>query len=220
MSNKIGREQNLGILIKTLLKERSLSMRKLSTLTGIDTATISRIVNNKQQAKPSHLQLFAQYLEVPLVRLMQAAGYNVELHENNSPSDFYNSVDTIQEILISSNLLDHPFNMDQIYQELAKYEQFALTKEGEQKILEEYKTKVEQVRGAGPFINELNNMYTSFSEENISTEKRKILGSVLLYFILSTDIIPDYVFPFGYLDDCLAVQIGLERLAKLDHTND
>ncbi|MGE6258319.1 DUF1232 domain-containing protein [Heyndrickxia sporothermodurans] len=219
MSNPRAEDQNLGMLIKSLLKERSLSMRRLSSLTGINTATISRIVNHKQQAKPSHLQLFAQHLEVPVVKLLQAAGYDVELNEVNTMSDIFVSIDSIQEILISSNFLDHPFNIDQIYLELDKYEQFSLTKEGEQKIFDEYEKKVEQVRGTGPFIHELNKMYKSFIEENNSTEKHKILGSVLLYFILSTDIIPDYVFPFGYLDDCLAVQIGLDRLSKLQNSS-
>ncbi|OIK12201.1 DNA-binding protein [Bacillus sp. MUM 116] len=212
-------KQHLGILIKSLLKERSLSMRKLSNLTGIDTATISRIVNNKQKATLSHLQLFAQHLGIPVAKLLQSAGYKIDTNEQNTSPDIFNSLNSIQEILVSSNLLNDQFNIEHIYQELAKYEQFALTKEGEQKIFEEFETKVEQVRGAGPFINELNKMYKSFSEENVLTEKRKILGSVLLYFILSTDIIPDYVFPFGYLDDCLAVQIGLERLAKFEDTN-
>ena len=40
----------LGSLLKTALRERSLSMRKLGTLTGIDTATISRMANGKQPA--------------------------------------------------------------------------------------------------------------------------------------------------------------------------
>ncbi|MFJ5624349.1 DUF1232 domain-containing protein [Peribacillus loiseleuriae] len=210
-------EQTLGSLIKTLLRTRSLSMRKLSMLTGIDTATISRIANNKQKAKPSHLQLFAHHLGIPLAKFIQAAGYDVELHEKNATSDLSISIETIQEILVSANHLEHQFNLEQIQHELTKYEQFALTKEGEHKILDEFEQKIDQVRGAGPFINELNKMYNRYLEENISSEERTILGSVLLYFILSTDIIPDYVFPFGYLDDCLVVQIGLDRLAKLDH---
>lgn len=214
---KVG-ENQFGILLKSLLKKNSLSMRKLSQLTGIDTATISRIANNKQQAKPSHLQKFAYHLEVPMATLMQAAGYEIEPFEN-SESDFFHSIETIKETLVSSDLLDQTFNLDKIYQELAKYEQFALTKEGELIIIEEFAQKVEQVRGAGPFIYELNKMYKSFCLETQSSEKRKILGSVLLYFILSTDIIPDYVFPIGYLDDCLAVQIGLEKLSKMEEKN-
>ena len=219
MSVASDEDQNIGLFIKALLKEKMLSMRKLSSLTGIDTATISRIVNNKQKPTPSHLQQFAHHLDVPFSKLILAAGYNLELFENNDQSDMYHSIEAIQEILVSSNFLDHEFTMEKIHRELAKYEHFALTKEGEQKILKEFESKVEEVKGAGPFISELNNMFKSYCDENISKEKRTVLGSVLLYFILSTDIIPDYVFPFGYLDDCLAVQIGLERLSKIEENN-
>ncbi|MEH7609111.1 DUF1232 domain-containing protein [Priestia megaterium] len=35
-----------------------------------------------------------------------------------------------------------------------------------------------------------------------------------MYFILPTDIIPDYVFPIGYLDDAIAVQLVMNQLAE------
>jgi uncharacterized membrane protein YkvA (DUF1232 family) len=35
------------------------------------------------------------------------------------------------------------------------------------------------------------------------------MGSALLYFILPVDVIPDYIFPIGYLDDAIAVQLVL-----------
>lgn len=69
------RNVTLGETLVSLLKERSLSMRKLSAATGIDTATISRIVNGKQRAKPEHLEAFALHLDVPSAPLFQAAGY-------------------------------------------------------------------------------------------------------------------------------------------------
>ena len=40
----------VGKIIKPILKEKSLSIRKLSKITSIDTSTISRIFNGKQQA--------------------------------------------------------------------------------------------------------------------------------------------------------------------------
>lgn len=55
-------------------------------------------------------------------------------------------------------------------------------------------------------------MYRLYSSDNITLEERSILGSGLLYFVSATDIIPDYVFPLGYLDDAIAVQIVLGRL--------
>lgn len=39
----------LGLLLRELLKDRSLSMRKLSELSKIDTATISRVINGKEK---------------------------------------------------------------------------------------------------------------------------------------------------------------------------
>lgn len=209
------REPEIGLIVKSLLKERSLSMRKLGELTGIDTATISRIVNGKQQAKPDHLQKFAHHLGVPIEKLFQAAGFALGTHRKEEPTDIHTSIDTIQDVLVTSNFFDRQFTMDRVQQELTKYEQYALTEEGNRMICEDFATKVEQVSGAGPFIEQLRYMYELYRKERIRTDVRAILGSALLYFILSTDIIPDYIFPIGYLDDAIAVQLVLNRLSQL-----
>ncbi len=65
------------------------------------------------------------------------------------------------------------------------------------------------------FIEQLTDMYQQFCNETISKEERAVLGSALLYFILSTDIIPDYLFPIGYLDDAIAVELAKEKLLEM-----
>lgn len=60
-----------GLRLRVLLKERSLSMRRFSELTEIDTATISRIINGKRKANLQHLERFADCLEVPLMDLLR-----------------------------------------------------------------------------------------------------------------------------------------------------
>jgi uncharacterized membrane protein YkvA (DUF1232 family) len=55
-------------------------------------------------------------------------------------------------------------------------------------------------------------MYNQFLSDDVSEETRPIIGSVLLYFILSIDIIPDYVFPIGYIDDITALKLVEKRL--------
>ncbi|EHS57482.1 DUF1232 domain-containing protein [Paenibacillus sp. Aloe-11] len=208
------RSATLGEILLSLLKERSLSMRKLGAATGIDTATISRIVNGKQRAKPEHLEAFALHLDVPSASLFQAAGYGVPappIHQNQS-NDIYSSINSIKEILQASNLMDHQFTAELVQKELSKYEPYVLTEEGARIIHNDFHGKVKSVNGAGPFIEELKRMYQLYSSENITPEERSILGSGLLYFVSATDIIPDYVFPLGYLDDAIAVQIVLDRL--------
>ncbi|MBB6676345.1 DUF1232 domain-containing protein [Cohnella lubricantis] len=316
----------LGATLRLLMKERALSMRKLASLTGIDTATISRIANGKQQAKLDHLQQFAAHLGVPLGRLFEAAGYDVgnsggsggasagaggaaggagggaggggaagagagaaagggaagagagaaagggaagagiagsssaaggsagaygagSLGKSRSsgassaggasggsdgvgdagvtgngsamggvsgtPSSWHESVDSIQRVLQTSNFIDPHFTAEHVRKELSKYELYALTDEGERTIRDSFRSKIESVGGAGPFIEQLRSLYELFGGESTSAEKRAIAGSALLYFILSTDIIPDYAFPFGYLDDAIAVQLVLDRLAEM-----
>ena len=71
-------DNQLGLFLKRLLKERSLSMRKFSELTGIDVATISRIINGKRKANPAHLQKFADYLGVPITEFFEAIGFSID----------------------------------------------------------------------------------------------------------------------------------------------
>ncbi len=206
----------LGSLLKTVLRERSLSMRKLSELTGIDTATISRIANGKQPANARHLQRIAQALDFPAGRLFSAAGFEVGSPRQETSADIHAAVDDIQDALKSSNLFSEQCTTDRVEQELFRYEQYAQTEEGQRLIREGFPAKVSQVSGAGPFIDQLKQMHQQFCTDEIKPDERAILGSALLYFILSTDIIPDYVFPIGYLDDAMAVKLVLKRLAKIN----
>ena len=120
------------------------------------------------------------------------------------------------DVLKSSNLFSEQCTTDRVEQELSRYEQYAQTEEGQRIIREGFPAKVNQVSGAGPFIEQLKQMHEQFCTDDITPDERTILGSALLYFILSTDIIPDYVFPIGYLDDAIAVRLVLNRLAKIN----
>ncbi|KLU59538.1 HTH-type transcriptional repressor RghR [Peptococcaceae bacterium CEB3] len=204
---------DLGSLLKALLKEKSLSMRKLSQLSGIETATISRIVNGKQQARPKHLQQFAQVLSVPVERLFEAAGYGIKAQKKDPYSDFRTSLEAIQEVLLASKLFDEEYTRERVEQRLADYEHYARTEEGQRIILEDFQEKIKQVGGLGPFIDDLNQLYALYLQTDVTSPKRAVLGSALLYFILATDIIPDYVFPIGYLDDAIAIKLVLQKLS-------
>lgn len=202
-------------MLKLLLSEHSLSMRKFSTQTGIDIATISRIINGKQLARPKHLQQFAEFFGIPSERFFEAAGYIFGRQKEEFYSDIHASVETIQEILLSANLFDMQYTKNRIEQKLANYEHYAQTEEGQRIILEDYREKIQQVRGLGPFIDDLNQMYELYCLSSTTTTDRTLLGSALLYFILSTDVIPDYIFPIGYLDDAIAVILVLHKLSLL-----
>ncbi|WP_342047290.1 helix-turn-helix domain-containing protein [Bacillus sp. OTU530] len=200
---------NLGLILKELLKERSLSLRKFSEIAGVDTATISRIINGKRKATPEHLQRFADCLGIPMSELFVAAGYPIEQKQ----PDIHTSIDSIQDLLDSSNFHTKKFSIESVEQELAKYEQFSQTEEGKEIILKGFEEKLQKVGSIGPFINQLMAMYETFFLKKSTKRALVLIGSALIYFILPVDVIPDYIFPIGYIDDASAVQIVTSLLS-------
>nr|WP_246583022.1 helix-turn-helix domain-containing protein [Clostridium simiarum] len=204
-------------MIKSLLKEQSLSMRKLSLLTGIDTSTISRIVNGKQPPNINHLQKISQHLNVPIEKLLVAAGYDIGVLDKQISLNNNTVADIIQQITKYLDISDQECLIECVEKDLNKYEQYALTEEGKEMIYKNFDEKINNVNGVGPFIQQLKEMYEQFCNDSISTKERAILGSGLFYFILSTDIIPDYIFPYGYFDDVIAIKLVMDRLSKIDN---
>lgn len=203
---------DLGLLLKGLLKERSLSMRMLSELTEIDTATISRIINGKRKANLQHLEKFSECLDVPIADLFEAAGYPMESKRESDDSDIYASVKEIKKILQATDSYDNDFSVESVDQKLATYGQYSQTKDGEHTIIHSFEEKLEKVGSIGPFIDQLKKLFERFKKKNGTPYELIIIGSVLLYFISPIDVIPDYIFPIGYLDDAIAVQIAVKSL--------
>ncbi|WHY84539.1 helix-turn-helix domain-containing protein [Neobacillus novalis] len=207
-------KNNLGLKLKELLKERSLSMRKLSELTEIDTATISKIINGKRKASPDQLQKFAECLGLPIADLFIAAGFPIDQKQEKPNSDIHMSVDSIQNLLKSSNLYDKKFSIASVEQQLANYQQYTETEEGKETILKGFEDKLQKVGSIGPFISNLKDMFERFRLRKGTPRELALIGAALLYFILPVDVIPDYIFPIGYLDDAIAVQLVMKLLLK------
>lgn len=199
-------QSKLGHLIKSALASKSMSMRKLSGIIDLDTATISRIVSGKQRPKLEHLSLFAQHLDIPLMELLSAAGL-----ESPEPND---GIDELKEALRGIGIQLEGI-VGQIRQELYKYEAYARTDEGRKMIEASFLPKLDQLQSAGYYIDQLMDLYNEYASGHLPEEEKPVIGSALLYFVLSADIIPDFTFPFGYIDDAIAVRIVLERLTEM-----
>ena len=203
----------LETTVKNLLQQRGISMRQLALLTGINVATISKMLAGKQRVNPEYLQKIAHHLSVQPAVLFKAAGFDIDMAQTHEQQDA--SVQHIQEILQRVGFESHQFSRQLIEQELTKYESNAKTNEGHELIVAMFPDKRKQISGFGPFVDDLNQMYHQYLNSEISKEERTILGSGLLYFVLATDAIPDFMFPIGYLDDALAIQITRDRLSNL-----
>lgn len=210
---------SFGIYLRNKLEQVSMSIRKLAQECGYDPATISRLINGKQTPRQDHLVKIAQVLRVPVIELWQAASGQLIDQSVTSQHHFQ----TTKKIISQQTETDLGFyslpsmetiDTSRIIAELEKYRLYAQTDEGQGLILQNFDKKVGQL-GIGPFIDKLKNMYQLYLDENTALEQKHIIGSVLLYFILPTDIIPDYLFPTGYLDDAMAIDIVWKHLQSL-----
>lgn len=194
------------VLLSKLLEEKSLSIRKLGKISGIDHATISKIMNGKRKVNVTHLQKLAKVLDVELTTLMNAAGYTIETSKGND-SEIQDSMVAIQKLIKTTTSSDNKeFTIKQVNQEIVIYRDRSQTTEGRKTIIEEFKNKINIVGGKGPQLESLQMMFARFSTKKGTTHELALMGAALLYFIVTTDLIPDYLFAIGLLDDALIVQ--------------
>lgn len=210
---------NLGLLIKSILKERSLSLSKLSKLTEIDKSTLSRIVNNKQKPNINHLNKLATTLKIPLEDLLFYSGYNLKSKKQTQSFDINTNYEHIDDLLEFSNLIDNSTLEKNIKNQLNTYKQYIKTDEGKNILHKTFNEKLKLVDKSGIFIDTLKDMYDKFCCEDTPLNELILIGSALLYFIIPTDIIPDFIFPIGFLDDIIALKIVLNSLDKLKKLN-
>jgi len=207
------KKNQLGALLKEHLRKRSLSLRELSERTQIDKATISRIINGKRKANLNHLQRFSDSLGVSFDELITAAGYTMEKKQDNDRPDIHSSIDEIEDVLQTSNVYDRSFTMEELKSKLTEYQQYSQTEEGKRTIQDEFEHKVEKVSGIGPFLTRLQDMYFRFTTGRGTPREMLLIGGALLYFIAPVDVIPDYIFPIGYIDDAAAIQLVFNQLS-------
>lgn len=213
MEQRIGVE-SFGNLLKILLKEKSISMGELSKKSGIDKSTISRIANNKQKPNINHLEKIAIHLDVNLEELLKASGYEFKNSNNkqifNIDSDFSN----FDDVLGFANLInDKNFNGN-IEKELSKCELYVQTDEGKKLLFDNFSEKIDSIEKQGQFTDRLREMYVEFCTGKLGIKKYLLIGSMLLYFVISTDVIPDFVFPIGFMDDLVALNMVTKLLRK------
>lgn len=102
--------------------------------------------------------------------------------------------------------------MDKVDFKIDKYQRYSQTDEGKKAIIKEFKAKLNELSGRGLYIEKLKWMYLKFQSKQGTAREMALMGAALLYFIVTTDLIPDYLMPIGLLDDAFIVKVISQRL--------
>ncbi|MGA8941817.1 MAG: DUF1232 domain-containing protein [Thermoactinomyces sp.] len=97
---------------------------------------------------------------------------------------------------------------------LGNLKQRALSREGEKTIIDQFNDKIARAGGIQAVVHKLKVLYNYFRDPRISKMKKGLAGAALLYFILPTDVIFDWLPLLGYVDDMTAVLFVWRLLSK------
>lgn len=202
----------LGPYLRGELAKAGMSLRELARECGLDPSTVSRLLTGKLRPRPEHLASIARVLRLDALQLWRTAGYmsdapGVPTAAGGSAPQRWGEDPGACPLPMLEGL-----DVQRIQAELDKYQLYAQTEEGREIILREFEKKVAQVNAVGPFINKLKALHRLYLSDRIDPAQKSIVGGVLLYFILPTDVIPDYLFPIGYLDDALAIDVVWQKV--------
>lgn len=209
--------RSFGQTLKIMLYGKGYTMTKLAKECGLDKATVSRIANDKQQPNINQLKSFSKVLGVPLTKLLKAAGHEIveepsTLKEEDAMYDFSND----EDILNFTNLIKSDELVAKVEKEFNKCIDYIQTDEGKNVLKESFDKKVNNVESKGKFVDKINELYAIFCKSQLNSQTYIIVGAALLYFVITLDIIPDYIFPIGFIDDMIAINLIYKYLGKVN----
>lgn len=204
----------LKVEINNYLNENNLSLRKFSKIVDIPTSTLSRIINSKQKPSITHIKKLSKFIPLFLNSFLNddLSSKDINIYITNTQAIQNNE---LYNILKFSQFADSKKLNQEINNQFNKCKEYAKTQDGINMIKSDFDKKIKEINGVGPLIDSLENLYSRYILENPSSTKALIIGAVLLYFIIPLDVIPDYLFGIGYIDDMLLLQFELSALDKL-----
>ena len=211
----VGREPPVSpfaLRVKDLMKAKGLSIRRLAERAGLSHSTLSRLLRESDPKPPPELlRQLAGPLGLSYEELMVAAGH-------------WKDDDLLELGEIEKSLAGRPapsrlsfvLDQDRIWSELCKYEDYAATEEGRRYVLREFPPRLQEIGPvAGTFINRLRLMFRFYIDPANRLPCRSLVGAALMYFLSAADEVPDYLFPFGYIDDAIAIALLWRRVGDV-----
>lgn len=199
---------DFGQYLTEQLHNKQMNRAQLSKQTGINPSTISRIITGKRQPTLQHLQQLAFALERPLPELLRY------LEPQPSSPSLPHAIHEIMDQLTAVYPIDKDDFKVKVEDKLISLQQDKDEVRHRQMILQEFPEKVQTLQGDGPYISQFHDFFARFKNREGTKKQLTFIGLALLYFVIPVDVIPDYIFPIGYIDDVIAMNIVVNWLNK------
>lgn len=186
---------------------RDWSLRYLSEQTTIDVATLSKMMNGKRPLTLQHAEKIAESLNCSMNDVLHAAGYPIE----RTPPYLQQIAHEISDV----TQMSESQWQSELHTLLHSYEQQSIDEAGREEVEQKFSKKINTLNQKGKWLTTIQTFFEQFGERERPTLELAILGGALLYFIAPLDLIPDYLFAIGYIDDALAIQLASQKLNQM-----
>ncbi|CAD2071495.1 transcriptional regulator [Jeotgalicoccus coquinae] len=200
-------QEKLQQFIKDEMKHREMTLRRFSKVVNIDHATLSKIMNGKRKANINHVQKLSDSLSVDFDFLLESAGFRGAVKDELEQTWI-----AVQKVVNDMTDIEESISYKRVNEEISYFKTYSGTDEGRAKIRSEFDGKIEETSGVGKYTEQLKMMYRYFINDKGTLKSQLLVGAALIYFIVTTDLLPDYLLPVGLLDDAFIVQVILQRL--------
>ena len=186
------------------MREKRLSVRALAKQAGISHSAVSRLLNGRSRATVQTLGALAPVLGLTLEDLLRVDPRGHE--EKEYPG-------LLEHLGVDSR---SPALVLRVRGELDRLRAFAGTREGRMVARDLFFRKVEDLGATGPLMDRLRTLHSVYLDQEAETPAvRSAAGSAVLYFIQAVDAIDDFLWPIGYLDDAIAIELVEQEIDRL-----
>lgn len=200
-------QEKLHQFMKDEMKCRDMTLRMFSKAVNIDHATLSKIMNGKRKANINHVQKLSDNLSADFDFLLESAGF-----KGAGKDELEQTWIAVQKVVKDMTDIEESISYKRVNEEISYFETYSGTDEGSKRIHSEFDDKIKETSGIGKYTEQLKIMYGYFINDKGTLKSQLLVGAALLYFIVTTDLLPDYLLPVGLLDDAFIVQVILQRL--------
>lgn len=195
----------LGPLLRARIAARGRSLRAVAREAGVSHSTLSRLLNGHTHPTRRLLVAIAPVLGIPVGELVAAAG--------TAPAE----QDSVWAVLRDMGIDPSPGELlGRVREGLVRLREYAATEEAFSLAREGLDRKVTALGARGPVIEKLRALGRLYLDGGDAPwEARLAAGSAVLYFLHALDVIDDFMWPVGYLDDAVAVALAEAEVRQL-----
>jgi uncharacterized membrane protein YkvA (DUF1232 family) len=213
--------KRFGECVRYLLQKKGMTAEELvfamnsTECVKTNKAALSRIMTGKRIPNDEEAQVMANVLNAPiLLEIYESLKKYISTQDGVYALDFYEKTNFLLDANDGSKEDIPHVDYNLLFQILKGLYRYCLNHDVTKRIEKEFGRKLTQIKGHGKIIKRLQLMYQCLNHTKLTKQAHAWIEAALLYFITPIDLIPDFLLPYGYIDDAIVVGFIFHKLGS------